>query len=102
MAKAGKLDTETIRAAAAGRWLEILERVAGIPRDLLDPSSTQEHPCPKCGGETRFRLMNADAGAVRWRSRRDGRRTPGVGRAPSSRSRWARSSCFRSVGCSNR
>ena len=59
---ARKLDTETVRQAASGRWPEILERVAGIPGELLDAS--REHPCPKCGGETRFRLVDEAAGAV--------------------------------------
>lgn len=60
--QARKLDTETVRQAASGRWPEILERVAGIPGELLDAS--REHPCPKCGGETRFRLVDDAAGAV--------------------------------------
>jgi hypothetical protein len=59
---ARKLDTEDIRRAAAGRWPEILERVAGIPGESLDPS--REHPCPKCAGDTRFRLVDEAAGAV--------------------------------------
>lgn len=59
--KARKLDTEQVRQAASGRWLDILERVAGIPPDALDG---QHHPCPKCGGDDRFRLIDAEAGAV--------------------------------------
>ncbi len=62
MARSKKLDTENVRAAATGRWPEILERVAGIPADILDPS--REHPCPKCQGDTRFRLVDESAGAV--------------------------------------
>lgn len=58
---ARKLDVEIVRQAAAGRWLEVLERVAGIPADAMDGS---HHPCPKCGGDDRFRLIDADAGAV--------------------------------------
>ena len=58
-----KQDTEAVRQAASGRWPGILQSVAGIPPERLDPS--QEHPCPKCGGETRFRLVDEVAGAVR-------------------------------------
>ncbi len=58
-----KQDTEAVRQAASGRWSGILQSVAGIAPELLDPS--QEHPCPKCGGETRFRLVDEAAGAVR-------------------------------------
>lgn len=58
-----KVNTDDVRLAAGGRWLEILQSVAGIPSELLDAS--QEHPCPKCGGETRFRLVDEAMGAVR-------------------------------------
>lgn len=58
---ARKLDTEAVRQAAAGRWREILQYVAGIPADALDG---QHHPCPKCGGDDRFRLIDESAGAV--------------------------------------
>lgn len=55
-----KIDKETVRDAASGRWTEILAS-AGIPIDVLDG---RHHPCPKCGGTNRFRLIDADAGAV--------------------------------------
>ena len=58
-----RIDADVVRQAAAGRWPEILQQVAGIPAELLD--SSQEHPCPKCGGETRFRLVDEAMGAVR-------------------------------------
>jgi len=54
-------DVETVRSAAAGRTLELLERVAGIKRDHL---SRNHGPCPKCGGQDRFRLIDESAGAV--------------------------------------
>ncbi|OYW14566.1 MAG: hypothetical protein B7Z55_15615, partial [Planctomycetales bacterium 12-60-4] len=57
----GRYDTEDIKRQAAGRWAEILASVAGIDRELLD---SQHHPCPKCGGRDRFRLIDSDAGAV--------------------------------------
>lgn len=53
---------EEVKLAAAGRWPEILEVVGGIPSAYLDPK--HEHPCPRCGGTTRFRLIDADKGAV--------------------------------------
>lgn len=56
-----QIPVELIRQAAAGRAVEILERVASIPRDAL----TGNHgPCPKCGGSDRFRLLDSEAGAV--------------------------------------
>ncbi|MGE3410308.1 MAG: phage/plasmid primase, P4 family [Pirellulales bacterium] len=54
-------DVELIRAAAARRWPEILAQLGGIDRELLDG---QHHGCPRCGGQDRFRLIDADAGAV--------------------------------------
>ncbi len=53
---------EEIKRLAAGREVEILEHVAGIASELLD--GKKEHPCPKCGGNTRFRLIDASSGAV--------------------------------------
>jgi len=51
-----------VRDAAAGRWTpEILTAVGGIPQEVLDG---KHHPCPHCGGRDRFRLIDAEAGAV--------------------------------------
>lgn len=61
MSKARKLDTESVRQAAAGRWREVLTSVAGLSEEILDG---QHHPCPKCGGDDRFRLIDEAAGAV--------------------------------------
>ena len=47
--------------AASGRIVEILERVGGIPSELLDG---KHHPCPKCRGTDRFRLIHIEDGAV--------------------------------------
>ncbi len=56
-----QIPVDLIRQAASGRAVEILERVASIPRESL----TGNHgPCPKCGGNDRFRLLDSDAGAV--------------------------------------
>ena len=54
-------DAEQVKSAAVGRELEQLEYVAHIDRELLDG---KPHPCPKCGGKDRFRLIDAKAGAV--------------------------------------
>lgn len=52
---------QQIKAAARGRWVEILEAVGRFDRSILDGKN---HPCPLCGGKDRFRLIDADAGAV--------------------------------------
>ncbi len=57
----GKLDATEVRSAATGRWTEILARLGGIDEAILDG---QHHPCPKCGGTDRFRLIDKDAGAL--------------------------------------
>lgn len=44
-----------------GREKEVLERVAGLPSELLDGKN---HPCPLCGGTDRFRLINPGEGTV--------------------------------------
>lgn len=54
-------DVQRLKDAAAGRWVELLVEVAGIPREHLDG---QHHPCFRCGGDDRFRLVDEDAGAV--------------------------------------
>lgn len=54
-------DAERIKEAARGRWVEILSTIGGCPGELL----TGRHgPCPRCGGIDRFRLIDADAGAL--------------------------------------
>lgn len=50
-----KIAVEKVRAAAAGRWLDILAHIARIPTDHLDG---RHHACPKCGGKDRFRAFN--------------------------------------------
>ncbi|MBX3416588.1 MAG: hypothetical protein KF851_03215 [Pirellulaceae bacterium] len=57
------IDKADVLRAARGKEIEILVNVAGIPRELLDPS--RGHPCPKCGGVDRFRLVDGEAGAAR-------------------------------------
>lgn len=55
------LDIDAIRQAATGRWIEILQSVGGIPSSSLDG---RHHPCPRCGGTDRFRLIDRAAGSV--------------------------------------
>jgi putative DNA primase/helicase len=55
------ISAQQIKDAARGRWREILTDVAGIPADMLDG---KHHGCPRCGGKDRFRLIDADLGAV--------------------------------------
>ena len=54
-------DIQSVKAAAAGRWAEILSRLGNVAPELLDG---RNHPCPKCGGKDRFRLIDEDAGAL--------------------------------------
>lgn len=56
-------DLHQVKLAARGRWRDILTAVAGIPADKLGGGSRQ-HPCPRCGGNTRFRLLDEEEGAV--------------------------------------
>ena len=49
-----------IKAAAAGQWAAIINSVAGISDDYLN---TKRHgPCPKCGGNDRWRFTNHQDG----------------------------------------
>lgn len=59
-------DVDMVKSAARGRWPEILSRLGNIAPELLDG---KHHPCPKqcspnSGGDDRFRLVDADAGAL--------------------------------------
>ncbi len=56
----GHITASDIKSAAQGHWPDILT-LLGFDRDILDG---QHHPCPRCGGKDRFRLIDADAGAV--------------------------------------
>ena len=47
-------DKEVILSAGRGRELDILRDVAQIPAEYLDG---KHHPCPRCGGKDRFRVM---------------------------------------------
>jgi hypothetical protein len=54
-------DVQRLRGAAASRWPEIISHLGGIDLQLLDG---KHHPCPRCGGIDRFRLLDPKAGAV--------------------------------------
>jgi hypothetical protein len=55
------MNVDTLKAAANGRWPEILSAVAGIDAGILDG---KHHGCPKCGGVDRFRMIDDAAGAL--------------------------------------
>ncbi|MDW8080268.1 MAG: primase-helicase zinc-binding domain-containing protein, partial [Thermoguttaceae bacterium] len=50
-----------VKEVARGRWPEILIHVGHFPAEVLDG---RHHPCPRCGGKDRFRLIDAEDGAV--------------------------------------
>ena len=56
----GKVDKDEVKRALDDRWVELFQSI-GIPADYLDGKN---HPCPKCGGEDRFRLLDRRAGAL--------------------------------------
>ena len=55
------VDAKEVKRLAAGKWPEILSQVGGINRELLDG---KHHPCPKCEGTDRFRMLDPNAGAM--------------------------------------
>ena len=59
--KSRNRDVTTLKQMATGRWLEILASLGGISVELLDG---RHHPCPKCGGVNRFRLIDVEVGAL--------------------------------------
>lgn len=58
-ARAPHYDIEYVRAAAARQWVAIITSIAGIDPDSL---SGKPCPCPKCGGNDRFRFTNMHDG----------------------------------------
>lgn len=60
-ARRPSIDVQAIKDAASGRWVEILSTLGGISADILDG---RHHPCPRCGGTDRFRMVDQDAGAL--------------------------------------
>ena len=52
---------DVVRDAAATRWTEILSHLGGISSSILDG---KHHPCPKCGGNDRFRFFADSTGGA--------------------------------------
>lgn len=69
------IDVAALKDAARGRWHEILVALGGIDAELLDG---QHHPCPRCGGTDRFRLVDRNAGACRCNQCRPDRCGDGI------------------------
>ena len=55
------IDLAALKAAASGRWPEILSNLGGIP---LEAMNGKNQPCPKCGGKDRFRMIDRAKGAL--------------------------------------
>ncbi|MFM9961770.1 MAG: phage/plasmid primase, P4 family [Planctomycetaceae bacterium] len=56
----GHVRAEDVKFAARGRWRDVLTAF-GFNGDDLDG---RHHPCPRCEGTDRFRMINEDNGAV--------------------------------------
>ncbi len=56
-----RIDAADVKTAAIGRWPVILSAVGGIDGAMLDG---RHHPCPRCAGTDRFRMIDAEAGAL--------------------------------------
>lgn len=52
-----RYDIDFVRQAAHGQWTQILSQLAGADPDILDG---KHHPCPKCGGQDRFRFTDLE------------------------------------------
>lgn len=52
-------DVETVRRAARGQWVHLLNQLGGLPLESLNGKHQE---CPKCGGKDRFKFtdMNDD------------------------------------------
>ncbi|MCF0234477.1 MAG: hypothetical protein HUK22_05805 [Thermoguttaceae bacterium] len=59
-------DAEEIkrRVELGGLAPSILKSLCGIDAQIVDDERKREFPCPKCGGSTRFRVIDRAAGAV--------------------------------------
>lgn len=56
-----RYDLDLVRQAASPHWVAIIQSVGGVARELLDG---QHHPCPKCGGNDRFRFFADQTGGA--------------------------------------
>ncbi len=55
------IDLKDLKGRATGRWLELLSRTGVVSLESLDGKN---HPCPKCGGLDRFRMIDESDGAL--------------------------------------
>lgn len=56
-----RMDVAELKELASGRWIELLSELGGISPEILDG---RHHPCPKCGGVDRFRMIDEAVGAL--------------------------------------
>ncbi len=54
-------DLTDVKTTANNRWIDILTSLTSIDSQILDGAN---HPCPKCGGSDRFRMIDKAAGAL--------------------------------------
>lgn len=64
-----RLDKDDLfrQAQASGRIPDILRDLCGVPNDVIEAAASRkrrEFPCPKCGGKTRFRVIDVERGSV--------------------------------------
>lgn len=62
-----RADKNELLRQATGRIADILRDLCGVPSDVIDAAASgkkREFPCPKCGGSTRFRVLDVERGAV--------------------------------------
>ncbi len=59
-----KYSVDLIKVRAMDRVDGILIDVAHLPPEIVQDKTTREHPCPKCGGTTRFRVFNDGKGGA--------------------------------------
>lgn len=55
------VDIDALKTACHGRWPELLSRLCGVSPESMDGKN---HPCPKCGGTDRFRMIDTEDGAL--------------------------------------
>lgn len=55
------ISKDELKDICRGEWVRIIAEIGRIAPGLLDG---KKHACPKCGGNTRFRMVDPDDGAV--------------------------------------
>ena len=56
-----RFDLFELKSAAQGQWKSIFSSACGLSSEILNG---RHHPCPKCGGSDRFRMVDEQAGAL--------------------------------------